>query len=219
MDQIEFNADFSSATPYTVIVANGMFPTHDLPVAALKHAAQIICCDGAAQKLIKNGYEPDVIIGDLDSISDEVLELYSDRLIKIVDDSTNDFTKAVYYVKEHGIKQVIVVGATGDREDHALGNIALLAVHHTLINMQMLTDFGRFIVISESATFQSFKGQQVSIFSPCNAAVTSENLKYPLNSYTLDSWYKGTLNEALGEHFNLLISAGEELIVFQEYAR
>lgn len=219
MDQIEFNADFSSATPYTVIVANGSFPTHPLPVAALEHATQIICCDGAAQKLVKNGYEPDVIIGDLDSISEEMKITYADRLIQIVDDSTNDLTKAVYYAKEKGIEHVVVVGATGEREDHALGNIALLAVHHSLLDLQMLTDYGWFGVISESSTIQSFKGQQVSIFSPFNAVVSSENLKYPLNNYRLDSWYKGTLNEALGDYFKLKISEGEELIVFQEYSR
>ena len=52
-----------------VIVANGEFPSHSTPLEKLNNCQSIIACDGAADILIKKGYTPDVIIGDLDSIS------------------------------------------------------------------------------------------------------------------------------------------------------
>ena len=52
-----------------VIVANGKFPDNSVPLEILNNAKYIIACDGATDKLLKNGYKPNLIIGDLDSIS------------------------------------------------------------------------------------------------------------------------------------------------------
>lgn len=54
---------------YCVIVANGEFCTHEIPLKTLKNADFIIACDGAANSLIKYNTEPNVIIGDLDSLN------------------------------------------------------------------------------------------------------------------------------------------------------
>ncbi len=50
----------------TVILANGTYPTHAVPVRYLEEADLIVCCDGAAEKLVAHGMEPGIIIGDLD---------------------------------------------------------------------------------------------------------------------------------------------------------
>ncbi|MDM8004372.1 MAG: hypothetical protein QUS66_15985, partial [Bacteroidota bacterium] len=52
----------------TVILANGTFPSHPVPLARLHETDMIICCDGAAGKLVAHGLEPGIIIGDLDSV-------------------------------------------------------------------------------------------------------------------------------------------------------
>ena len=48
-----------------VILANGNYPTHPIPVKKLHKAGCIICCDGAAGQLTDKGLEPSIIIGDL----------------------------------------------------------------------------------------------------------------------------------------------------------
>ena len=58
-------------TEPVVILANGNFPTHPVPLQTLQGAKTIICCDGAAESLINSGRTPDIIIGDLDSLSEE----------------------------------------------------------------------------------------------------------------------------------------------------
>ena len=50
-----------------VILANGNYPTHPIPVKKLHKAGCIICCDGAADQLTDKGLEPSIIIGDLGS--------------------------------------------------------------------------------------------------------------------------------------------------------
>ena len=112
--------------PEAVILANGDYPTHPIPLQILAYAPYIICCDGGANAYIDRGNVPDVIIGDGDSLSEENRRKYSHILHYISDQETNDQTKAVNFLLSQGKKNIAIVGATGKREDHTLGNISLL---------------------------------------------------------------------------------------------
>ncbi len=201
----------------TVILANGTFPSHPVPLNRLREADMIVCCDGAAEKLVANGQEPAVIIGDLDSVPPAIKEKYKSILVQDLDQETNDLTKAVNWCVATGILEVAILGATGIREDHTLGNISLLADYYNRIDAVMLTDTGTFRVYDHSMTIASYPGQQVSLFSiDSSLKVTSTGLKYPLENLTLHSWWRGTLNEADGDRFALNFIGGL-IIVFQQY--
>jgi thiamine pyrophosphokinase len=202
---------------HTVILANGTYPTHEVPLARLREAGMIICCDGAAEKLVAHGLEPGIIIGDLDSVSPALRERYASILVHDADQETNDLTKAVNWCVGNGIREVAILGATGIREDHTLGNISLLADYRDRIEAVMLTDTGSFRVYDRSVTISSRSGQQVSVFSiDPSLKVTSSGLKYPLDNLTLHSWWRGTLNETLAESFSLAFANGR-IILFMEY--
>ena len=57
---------------YTVIVADGIFPVHEIPLGYLKAAGRIVCCDGSTGNLIRAGYIPDAIVGDMDSLNETI---------------------------------------------------------------------------------------------------------------------------------------------------
>ena len=78
-----------------VILANGDYPTHPKPLEKLMEAELVVCCDGGADQYIANGYVPDVIVGDGDSLSQENRIKFADRIHYIPDQETNDQTKAV----------------------------------------------------------------------------------------------------------------------------
>jgi len=201
----------------TVILANGAYPIHEVPLARLREADMIVCCDGAAEKLVAHGMEPGIIIGDLDSVSPAIRERYEKILVQDRDQETNDLTKAVNWCISGGIREVVIIGATGIREDHTLGNISLLANYSERVNAVMLTDTGFFRVCDRSVTINSQPGQQVSIFSiDPSLAVTSAGLRYPLKNLRLTSWWRGTLNEALADSFTLTFENGR-IILFMEY--
>jgi len=203
--------------PKTVILADGNYPTHDVPLKHLHDADLVVCCDGATEKLVAHGLEPGIIIGDLDSVSPALKKRYEKILVPDADQETNDLTKAVNWCVAQGNDEVVILGATGIREDHTLGNISLLAHYNLSINATMLTDTGSFMVYDRSVTIASHPGQQVSIFSiDPTLRVTSSGLRYPLNSLRLNSWWRGTLNEAEGKSFTLKFEGGQ-LIVFMEY--
>jgi len=189
---------------YTVIVADGTFPQHDIPLGYLAGAKRIVCCDGSAESLVLNGLEPDAIVGDLDSLTDEMAVRFADRIYLDESQETNDLTKAVTWCGEMGYKEIIIVGATGKREDHTIGNISLLAEYVREMNVIMVTDTGIFIPFLKNCTIHSYPGQQVSIFSiDPDTEVTSGGLRYPLKKTKISNWWFATLNESTGESFSL----------------
>jgi thiamine pyrophosphokinase len=196
-----------------VILANGVFPTHDIPLSYLRNADRIICCDGSVENLVNFGLEPYAIVGDMDSINAELTDRYADRLFPDNDCETNDLTKAVNWCVSRGFYDIVITGATGKREDHTLGNISLLAEYNRYANVIMATDNGIFRTYYNSVEIETFYGQQISIFSTGDdTEITSTGLKYPLNNTKLTNWWVATLNEALGDKIFLDFKQGRVLV-------
>jgi thiamine pyrophosphokinase len=203
--------------PQTIILANGKFPDHPVPLGYLLNAKRVICCDGAADSLIDFGLEPFAIVGDCDSVNKKIAEKFQDRLFRDNDQEINDLTKAVKWCSERGYNDIVILGATGKREDHTLGNISLLTDYAALLKIKMITDAGTFIPQLESCTIESVKGQQVSIFSiNPETEITSTGLKYKLDKKKLSNWWNATLNEAEENSFTLEFNGGK-LIVFMKF--
>ena len=204
--------DFQSGE-YTVIVADGSFPQHDIPLGYLRNASRIVCCDGSAQNLVLAGMIPDAIVGDMDSLNDDFLNRFADRIYLDENQETNDLTKAVSWCSDMGYKDIVIIGATGKREDHTLGNISLLADYIKYVNVIMVTDTGIFRPFVTTSVISCFTGQQVSIFSlNPETEVTSYGLRYPLNRTRITSWWLATLNEALGDNFSLDFKNGSVIV-------
>lgn len=197
----------------TVIVADGDFPVHNVPLGYLRNASHIICCDGSTENLLLAGFNPFAIVGDIDSLSDDLASRFADRIFRDDDQETNDLTKAVNWCQERGYDDLVIVGATGKREDHTIGNISLLAEYIRKTSVIMVTDTGFFIPITETTTITSFAGQQVSVFSIENSTeITTYGLKYPLKNSTIGNWWQATLNESLGDSFRLEFTGGRLLV-------
>lgn len=204
--------------PKTVILANGQFPSHAVPLAALRGADRIVCCDGAVERLADVGLEPEWIVGDLDSLSAVDCARYREKLVRVREQETNDLTKAFRFCLSHGWRELVIVGATGLREDHTLGNLSLLADFAGEASVRLLTDTGWFTPLNASAQLRSHEGQQVSIFSfDPGTAVSAEGLRYPLNGLRLTRWWQAALNEACGDVFGLTFDGGP-LLVYQTYS-
>ncbi len=204
---------FLDFRPDAVILANGTFPTHVLPLDVLHRASCVVCCDGA----VVHWPEADVVVGDGDSIPPSCRE----RLVQVSEQDDNDLTKATRYCVAHcqpvnnGRLRLAYLGATGMREDHTLANIALMVRYCREMHVDpvMLTDYGWFVVGKGRQTFDSFERQQVSIFNFGSTRLTSEGLRW--QSYPYEAWWQGTLNEAIGTCFTL--DADGYYLVYRTY--
>ncbi len=201
-----------------VIVGNGDFPTHHAALALLRGAACICCCDGAAEQLVGNGFTPDIIVGDGDSLPDDLKQRFADRLYIVNEQDDNDQTKSTRWCIAHGMKRIAYVGATGQREDHTLGNIALLPRYMAEMHIEpvMITDFGVFIPAHGETTFNTFPRQQVSIFNLSCHTLEGEGLRW--QPYAYESAWQGTLNEATGNAVTMR-GDGQYLMYFTHDAK
>ncbi|HUX95122.1 MAG TPA: thiamine diphosphokinase [Bacteroidales bacterium] len=201
----------------TVILADGTFPSHEIPLNYLRNAERIVCCDGSTKDLLDFGLEPDSIVGDMDSLSADLAKRFSDRLHPDSGQDTNDLTKAVNWCRGNGYFELVIVGATGKREDHTIGNISLLAEYSADVNVIMVTDTGILRSFFSSTEISVIPGQQVSIFSlNPETEITSHGLKYPLIKSKLNNWWNATLNEATGNSFRIEFTKGR-IIVYLKF--
>ena len=207
-------------TTKTAILAAGNFPTHPAPLAALDGAEHIVCCDSAAERLLDYGREPDAVVGDMDSLSPELRHRLGGRVHKVDEQDDNDLAKAFRFALSQGWRDIVILGATGRREDHTLGNIAWLADFAPLADsVEMVTDNGVFrAYLPPMARFGTVPGTQVSIFGfdPMDP-VTGTGLKFPVERLCLARWWTAALNEAVADEVTLSF-ASSPLIVFTTHA-
>ena len=197
-----------------VILAEGEYPTHNTPLGILKGCEKVICCDGAANTYIKIGKLPMATIGDGDSIAEDVKNKLS--FIQVDDQETNDLTKAINYAKDLGYKNIAILGATGKRECHTIGNISLLMEYKRMgLNVTMFTDYCSIFPCKDSVNISCKAGQQISIINFGAKNLKSEGLVYPIYDFT--ALWQGTLNECLTDECS--ITAEGEFLVILDYVR
>lgn len=202
-----------------VVLADGEFPLQGSPAwKALCEAQNIICTDGAIDTLCAHGIIPMAVVGDCDSLSDASRERFADIIHADADQNTNDLTKAVHFCLAHNMDDITIVGATGKREDHTIGNISLLLEYAQLCTVRMITDRGVFTPINGRTSFECCKGDQVSIFAiDPNQKIHYEGLRYALPDNRARSWWSGTLNECTENRF--VIDTAASAIIFQPFVR
>ena len=199
-----------------VILCDGAFPTEPYPLYLLDSADGVVCCDGALVKWLQHQPQarPLVIVGDMDSLSKELQERFRDCLFHETEQDYNDLTKAMRWVlREHPeVQEIVILGATGLREDHTVGNLGLLMEYTRLFdlgsrNVSMVSDYGTAFAITGSCDLHLGEGRRFSFFSADNSLkVTSEGLQWPLDGVVFDAWWKATLNRTtepiVSLHFN-----------------
>jgi thiamine pyrophosphokinase len=160
------------------------------------------------------------VVGDGDSLGEAGREVLTQRGIPFVgeeEQETNDLCKAFRHAVATGAEGdgFVILGATGRREDHALGNIFHLLDFAMGIprgtdgtgvpRVSMVTDFGTFEpVLPPGGTWTAKAGRSVSVFAPVpGTRMTSEGLEWPLEGVALDALWRGTLNRTTGGAFTL----------------
>lgn len=217
------------------ILADGCYPAAEYPLQLLHNADIIICCDASVLKL--KGIAPDYIVGDMDTLDDFHKNLYKDIIRESSCQETNDQTKAFSFalglVPEGSSADIHILGNTGGREDHTLGNLSLLMEYtcnmgkriapfnnlmHEGIKVDIVTDHGIFTPHYNSFTAPCHPGQQISIISfDKTLRIKSKGLRYPTDDAVFEFWWRGTLNEAEGDSFTLEFSHRAPVLLFMVY--
>lgn len=204
-----------------IIICDGKFPKKEYPRYLIRTADYIICCDGALKKFRSNSVSifgeerlPDLVIGDMDTLSKTLQKKYADIIIKETEQEHNDQTKAVRWVLNNlkDVESIHIIGATGGRADHTIGNTSLLMEYTRMFDLrdiviEMVSDEGIIFPITDTVEFECGEGREVSIFSPdVTLNIKSEGLMYPTDDVIFDNWWKATLNKASRDTVRLTFS-------------
>jgi thiamine pyrophosphokinase len=200
---------------HTVIVANGAFPTEDTALEILRNAKEIVCCDGAVDKLTTAGFEPTALVGDFDSASAEELQRWQNCMHQDKSTEYNDLQKALKYCLESHLDHIVLLGCNGLRDDHFIANLSIMATYSDQLDLMMITDHGRFFVIRQTTSIPSFPGQQISIFcKDDHLPLTFHGLKYPVKHRCFKYLWEGSLNEALSNEFTIELHSEGVVVVY-----
>ncbi len=201
-----------------VIVANGESPNPEIVKQIMLSDHRVVAADGGIVNCDILGLKPDIIIGDLDSINGDLLLAYrSSEIINDPDQESTDLEKALNYITKYDPKTVKVLGCSGLRTDHFLGNILILHNHSLSSKIEYYDRFGRIRILDEGITrFRLPMGTVVSIFALL--PVTELNLQgflYPLSNRDISLLFYGISNVTNSETCVVSFQGGK-LIVYNK---
>lgn len=200
-----------------LILCDGERPSAKLLHRHLEQAELIICTDGAANWLLQADVRPHVVVGDMDSfVGDLPCEVANCG--PHCEQENTDAEKAVLLALERGAQRIVLLGATGQRLDHTLGNVWLVARYHSQAELLLADDFSSLRVISGSTRLICQPGERVSLV-PLSADVTldTEGLLWPLHG-ALEQGTRGLSNEAETEWVQIILHSGLLAIITEARA-
>lgn len=206
-----------------VILCDGDFPKTEYPRYLMRIADFIICCDGALRKFIRNSVSvfggqrlPDLVIGDMDSLSARMQKMYADIIVREEEQEHNDQTKAVRWALNNidDLERIYILGASGGRPEHTIGNAGLLMEYARMfpldergVTIEAVSDYGTAFAVTDSVEIECGEGRQISVFSPDpSLKISSDGLVWPTDGVIFDNWWKGTLNRASDDKVRLDLS-------------
>ncbi len=214
--------------PDTIIISGGDL-NRDFALDFIKHnlPCRLIAADKGLQYLCEMDLLPDLVIGDFDSLTPMYQKTLSDLeergipvfRLKPQKDET-DTQEAFRCARENGAKEVVLLGATGTRLDHVMGNLGLLALARSYgVGLTILDPHNRIRVVSSPLEMNKRElfGKYISFF-PLGETVeglTLQGFAYPLTDFRLGILESGLTvsNEAAEEKLLVTYTSGTLLMI------
>ena len=196
----------------------------DLTVGQIPRSNEdfVIVVDGGLGYCEFLGIEPDLILGDFDSVTDgerQALESIEtqcpEKVIRLKPEKDDtDMLYAIKYALERGYREFRIYAATGGRFDHTLANIQCLLYlkNHDAVGYLMDGNGMILALKNESVAFRENMEGYVSLFSLGKKAegVTIKGLKYELENATISNDFPiGISNEFIGKKAEVSVENGE----------
>ena len=199
------------STPDKLLIVGGADFSEYLFTEVYDNAMPIIAADGGANFLADHDISPELIIGDLDSISQEkIRNIETKKIIKISDQHTTDLEKVLLNTDA---PLIIGIGFLGSRIDHELAALsALVKFSHKKIILIGEKDI--ILLTPPSFSLSSFDGMRVSLYPLGSVKVQSDGLKWSTEGLTMKPTDKiGTSNQAVGKMIKLVPDEPKLLLI------
>lgn len=175
-----------------IVIANGHIGNSEASRAQTWPHDLVICADGGAQHALALGLAPDVVIGDLDSLDGNLQARLEGEGCQVLVHPTRkdetDLELALHYAIDHGVDEILILGALGGRIDQTLANVLLLALPELEgIKTRIAAGDQEMFLIRGQAFIEGQVGDTVSLLPIAGdvTGITTEGLKYTLQRGTL----------------------------------
>lgn len=179
--------------------------------------AELICaCDSGYELAGRLGLEPDLLVGDMDSIENRsvLASLPAERVeVHPQEKDETDTEIGVRTAKEHGATSIVIVGGGGGRLDHLLGILSIF--HRDPTVAAWLTHGNEAIQVADDLEQYELVGQTVSFFplGTHTCRMTSSGLKWPLDELQWHIGDVGISNVVVGSPLRVSMRSGRLLMV------
>ena len=200
-----------------LIIANGEWPPESIWLPLTAQSKCVIACDGAAAQCFENDVKMDVVIGDMDSLSEhDERRLRDDDNVAFVRQTSqeeNDLVKAMKWSIKQGAESIEVFGIEGGDFDHQFA--AILSLCEVPFSTRIHTSQSIIQRVGKlPLTLHSIeKNSSFSLFAV--GPVEGVNLtgaEWPLSNQTLSPGTRGIHNKSTGETLHLECLSGELLL-------
>lgn len=214
----------------TLVVAGGrMDGEFALSFLHGKSYDKMIAVDGGLRVLHKIGVTPTDIAGDFDTVEPELLSAYGEgsgvnirRFNPQKDDTDSEI--AVNMAIEYGSTQIDIIGGTGGRLDHTIGNIRLLGLIDQAgggkVEAFLYDHSNRVRLVRGECVIkrEEVYGKYVSLLPYTQKAegITLEGFRYPLKEHTMELFHTPTLgisNEIIAKEGRIICKKGVLLMI------
>jgi len=148
----------------------------------------IVAADGGAFSALRFGYAPHYVVGDLDSITDEIrAQLPDAQFIRRPSQEINDLEKALQFCSELQITRLTVLGISGKRLDHTLNNLSVISRYDSLFQLEIYDAHSQIFLVRDHFTYAGELNQTISLIPIGKVeGVVTRGLAYPLNNESLE---------------------------------
>ncbi|MCP4198900.1 MAG: thiamine diphosphokinase [Proteobacteria bacterium] len=205
-----------------VIFANGELAQQEHIRALLRPDDFILCADGGTRHALTMDLRPDLVVGDLDSLTSDDLE----RLISMgcaieqhpVDKDETDLELALRVAQRLQMTEVLLVAGMGGRLDQSIANLLLLAgPQFSDLRLSLAVGDQTAWVIRKQMVVYGNPGDTVSTLalSPTVEGLTySAGLSWPLKEHTLAfGSSRGISNELVANRAEISLISGVLLVI------
>lgn len=204
-------------TPDVILCLNGT-----LPETTFFHTLSqipIVSADGAAIQLRKVGLLPQYIVGDLDSLIDDIAfwKQHEDIIIQEVrDQNSTDFEKSLEYIQQLGYSSPVICGFHGGELDHTLNNWSILMRYGKIMSLTVYDSNKIAFPIYESIIVKASEGEMISLIPQPRVYLTTDGLEWNLHNEELCLGKReGARNRATKEQVKIKIHSGA-MLLFQD---
>jgi thiamine pyrophosphokinase len=198
-----------------LLIANGVLPPPRVVRELASSSNFVACANGGTKHALRLGIRPDVVIGDLDSLSATMRRhLKHAKIVESADQNKTDLEKAILFLLRQKAKHITVVGATGKRIDQTLANIALLVKYRRSTRLTFVDPTGEIEIVQSRTEFRAKVGTTVSLIPTSRPVrVTTKGLRFALKNEMLEFGSRGVSNEVIAPTVDVRVRGGTLFLV------